>query len=136
MLKQNEFGTLFIRMILGAIFTIHGFEKFKEGIQETIGRFEGYEIPYAEYVAFGVAGVELIGGFFLIIGFSTRFIAALFAIIMIGAIVKVRFELGFINGYEFNLALLAMSLYLLFGGSKMMALDNFLGQSKKKRKYS
>lgn len=134
-LYKNEFGALIIRIVLGSIFLIHGLAKFQEGIAETIKRFESYNIPYADYVSFGVAGVELIGGFFLIIGFSVRFVSALLIIIMTGAIVFVKFDAGFLNGYEYDVALLAMSSYLLFGGSRLLALDKlFVGNPKKKSK--
>ncbi|MBD8025147.1 DoxX family protein [Ureibacillus sp. Re31] len=120
---KNEVGGLFLRIVLGGIFLSHGLTKFQEGIGETITRFEGYQIPYAEIVGFSVAGIELIGGFFLIIGFSVRFVSTLMIGIMVGAIVTVKFKQGFFDGYEFNIALIAMALYLLFSGSKLMSLD-------------
>lgn len=126
---KNEVGALILRIVLGGIFIIHGLAKFQGGISETISRFEGYNIPYADIVGFGVAGIELIGGFFLIIGFSTRFISALLIGVMAGAIVTVKFEEGFLNGYEYNVALIGMALYLLCAGSRLMALDQlFLEQ--------
>ncbi len=69
----------------------------------------------------------------MIIGFTTRFIATLFTMIMIGAIYFVKFDLGFLHGYELDVLLMAMSLFLLVAGSKFIALDNFFVERKKKK---
>ncbi|PYF06846.1 DoxX family protein [Ureibacillus chungkukjangi] len=131
---KNEVGGFVLRLVLGGIFLLHGIVKFKEGISETITRFHEYGIPYAEIVGFGVAGIEVLGGFFLIIGFSVRFVSFLLISVMAGAIVFVHFEDGFLNGYEFNVALIAMALYLLFAGSNMMSLDQLFNASEKSSK--
>ncbi|MEK9198112.1 DoxX family protein [Ureibacillus sp. 179-F W5.1 NHS] len=131
---KNEVGGLFLRIVLGGIFLLHGLTKFQEGIAETISRFQGYQIPYAEIVGFGVTSIELIGGFFLIIGFSVRFVSILMIGIMVGAIVTVKFEQGFFDGYEYNVALIAMALYLLFSGSKLMSLDQLFTTKEKNSK--
>ncbi len=134
-LYKSEFGAFIIRVVLGSIFLLHGLAKFQEGIGETVKRFESYNIPYAGYASFGVAGIELLGGFFLIIGFSVRFVSALMIIIMTVAIATVKFDEGFLNGYEYNVALLAMSSYLMFAGSRLLALDKlFVADPKKKSK--
>lgn len=114
-------------------FLLHGLAKYQEGIGVVQDRFINYNIPYADYVAIGVIFVEILGGIFMIIGFTTRFIAILFSIIMIGAIVYVKFDLGFLQGYEIDVLLLGMSLSLLVSGSKFVALDNFFVEKKKKK---
>ncbi|KGR79471.1 hypothetical protein CD29_05065 [Ureibacillus manganicus DSM 26584] len=133
MLKANEFGTFLIRIVLGATFLLHGLAKYQEGIGVVQDRFLNYNIPYADYVAYGVTFVEIVGGLFMIIGFTTRFVATLFSIIMIGAIVYVKFEIGFLQGYEIDVLLLAMSMALLVAGSRFIALDNFFVERKKKK---
>jgi len=119
--------------VLGVTFLLHGLAKYQEGIGVVQDRFVNYSIPYADYVALGVIFVEILGGLFMIIGFTTRFIATLFSIIMIGAIFYVKFEIGFLQGYELDVLLLAMSLALLVGGSKFIAVDNFFVERKKKK---
>lgn len=133
-MHKNEVGGLVLRIVLGGIFLIHGFMKFKNGISETITIFDGYGIPYAEIAGFGVAGIELLGGFFLIIGFSVRFVSFLLTAVMVGAIVFVKFEDGFLDGFEFNVALISMSLYLLFAGSNLMSLDQLFVEKNKNPK--
>ena len=131
---KNEVGGFVLRLVLGGIFLLHGIMKFKEGISETITRFGEYGIPYAEIVGFGVAGIEVLGGFFLIIGFSVRFVSFLLIGIMVGAILFGKFESGFLNGYEFNVALIAMAVYLLFAGSNLMSLDQLFNEKEKSSK--
>lgn len=132
-LAKYEIGALIIRVVLGVIFFVHGLTKFQEGINETVTRFAEYGIPYAQYVAYGVGGIELLGGFFLIIGFSVRFVSALLITVMVGAIMKVKLEAGFLNGYEFNVALIAMASYLLVAGSRLLALDKLFTSEPKKK---
>jgi len=131
---KNEVGGFVLRLVLGGIFLLHGFVKFKEGISETITRFGEYGIPFNEIAGFGVAGIELLGGFFLVIGFSVRFVSLLLIGVMVGAIVFVKFETGFLNGYEFNIALIAMAVYLLFAGSNLMSLDRLFNEKEKSSK--
>lgn len=114
-------------------FLLHGLAKYQEGIGVVQDRFLNYNIPYADYVAYGVTFVEIVGGLFMIIGFTTRFVATLFSIIMIGAIVFVKYELGFLQGYEIDVLLLAMSMALLVAGNRFIALDNFFVERKKKK---
>ncbi|MFY3792941.1 DoxX family protein [Ureibacillus sp. MALMAid1270] len=132
-LRANEFGGFLIRVVLGVTFLLHGLAKYQEGVGVIQDRFLNYNIPYADYVAIGVIFVEVLGGVFMIIGFTTRFIAALFTIIMIGAITFVKFDLGFLQGYELDVILMAMSLCLLIAGSRFLALDNFFVDRKKKK---
>ncbi|MFC7685039.1 DoxX family protein [Ureibacillus sp. GCM10028918] len=133
-MRKNEVGGFVLRLVLGGIFLLHGIVKFKDGISETISMFDGYGIPYAEIAGFGVAGIEVIGGFFLIIGFSVRFISFLLIAVMAGAIIFVKFEQGFLNGFEFNVALIAMAMYLLFSGSNLMSLDQLFAEKNKNPK--
>ncbi|QNU37546.1 DoxX family protein [Geobacillus sp. 44B] len=122
MIKNLELGSFIIRLVLGIIFLVHGFTKFQGGIENTAGFFSSIGLP--GFLAYLVGGVELIGGILLILGLGTRIIAGAFAAIMVGAIFTVKLKSGFVGGYEFELALLAMSLHLLFSGNQFFAMDN------------
>lgn len=128
---RNEIGALILRLIVGVIFIFHGLDKLQGGITETITQFKEYSIPYAEIAGYCVVGVELIGGIFLIIGFSIRFVSLLLIVLMIGAIMTVKFEQGFLNGYEFNIAIIGIALYLLLSGNRLLALDQLFNHKKK-----
>jgi putative oxidoreductase len=123
---KNEIGALILRITLGAIFFIHGVVKFQGGIENTAGWFESLGLPGV--TAYGVALLEIIGGILLIVGLATRLIAALFALLMIGATVKVKLAIGFLGngqmaGYELDIAFLAIAVYLVINGSKLFSLS-------------
>lgn len=128
---KNEIGALILRITLGVIFFIHGVVKFQGGIENTAGWFESLGLPGV--TAYGVALLEIIGGILLIIGFATRLVAALFALLMIGATVKVKLAIGLLGngqmaGYELDLAFLAIALYLVINGSKLFSLSKLIFQ--------
>ncbi len=120
-----QIGTVILRVILGLIFFIHGLVKFQGGIGNTVGFFDSVGIP--GFMAYIVGGIELIGGIALLLGLGTRIIAALFAIILLGAIFTVKLSAGFLNGgYEFELVLLAVSIHLILMGKTPYSVDSKL----------
>ncbi|WP_413376755.1 DoxX family protein [Alkalihalobacillus sp. 1P02AB] len=133
MKNKYEMGTLFLRLVLGLIFFVHGFVKFQDGIENTAGWFDSIGLP--GFLALVVALVELIGGLALILGLFSRVVSGLLALIMVGAIVKVKLAAGFLGngemtGYEFDLALLAMAVFIAMNGSKALALDQLIFKGK------
>ena len=130
---KREVGALIIRVVLGVIFFIHGLVKFQDGIENTVGWFSSIGLP--GFLAYGVAAIELVGGILLIIGLGTKVISLLLAILMIGATLKVKLAIGFLGngqmaGYELDLALLAMALYLVMGGSNWLSVSNLFSNNK------
>lgn len=126
---KNEIGALILRVTLGALFFIHGVVKFQGGIENTAGWFESLGLPGV--TAYGVALLEIIGGILLIVGLATRLVAALFAILMIGATVKVKLAIGLLGngqmaGYELDLAFLAIAIYLVINGSKLFSFSKLI----------
>jgi putative oxidoreductase len=122
LIKNLELGSFIIRLVLGITFFVHGLMKFQGGIEHTAGFFSSVGLP--GFLAYLVAGIELIGGILLILGLGTRIIAGTFAVIMVGAIFTVKLKSGFAGGYELELALLAMSLHLLLSSNQFLAMDN------------
>ncbi|WP_248924067.1 DoxX family protein [Paenibacillus hamazuiensis] len=125
---RNEVGTLVLRVVLGITFLVHGLQKFQT-IDGISGWFQSIGLP--SFMAYAVTGIEILGGIGLIIGFGTRIISLFIAAIMVGAIVKVKLSAGFLGngqmaGWELDLALLAVAVHLLIGGSYMFSLDGFL----------
>ncbi|WJH34816.1 DoxX family protein [Paenibacillus sp. CC-CFT747] len=121
--RKMEIGILLSRIILGLVFAVHGYLKFQGGLDKTAGFFSSLGLP--GFMAYGVAVVELAGGLCLILGLGTRVIGALFAVIMLGAIIKVKLAKGF-SGYELELALFSMAVSLVLTGSRYLALDSLL----------
>ncbi|MGG3449409.1 DoxX family protein [Domibacillus aminovorans] len=129
---KAEAGTLILRVVLGIIFFVHGLVKFQGGIGNTVGWFDSIGIPGG--IAYIVAIIELVGGIALIVGFGTKIVSALLALLMIGATLKVKLAVGFLGngqmaGYELDLALLAIALYLAINGSKKYSLGQLIGKN-------
>src|SRR3954454_13189192 len=135
MSSKHEVGALILRLVLGITFFVHGFVKFSGGIENQVGWFSSIGLPGV--LAYVVAIIELVGGFALFIGFGTKITSVLLAILMIGATLKVKFALGFLGngqmaGYEFDLALLAMAIYLAINGSKLLSVNRLISQKDSK----
>ncbi|AJY74669.1 DoxX family protein [Paenibacillus beijingensis] len=125
--KNVEIGTLIARVVLGIIFMLHGWQK-AQNFAGTSQFFQKIGLP--GFMAYAVGTIELIGGILLIIGFGTRIIAALFALIMLGAIFQVKSSAGLVGGYELDLALLAISVHLMLAGGGLLAADKLLFRGK------
>ena len=135
MVLKHEIGALILRVVLGITFFIHGYVKFQGGIENQVAWFSSIDLP--GLLAYVVAIIELVGGFALIIGFGTKIISVLIGFLMIGATVKVKLSLGFLGngqmaGYELDVVLLAMAVYLAINGSKLWSLSHFIFQKESK----
>ena len=93
--------------------------------------FESNGLP--GILAYPIGVIELVGGILLFFGLGTRIIAVAFSIIMIGAMLSVNIKLGFTGGFEFSLALFAMSLYLFLSQChQFLAADSLFVNREKK----
>ncbi|MBU8878479.1 DoxX family protein [Bacillus sp. FJAT-29790] len=136
MTNKFEVSTLILRVVLGISFFIHGLAKFQGGIENIVGWFDSIGLP--GFLAYGVALIEVVGGIALVIGLGSRIAAGLIALVMIGAIIKVKLSISFLGngqmaGYELDLAFLAMAIAIAINGSRMFAIDQlfFKGQNNK-----
>lgn len=118
--KLLAYGSLPIRIVAGITFVAHGLPKF-ENIAGTQGFFGSIGLP--PELALPVGLLEVIGGIFLLVGVVTRISAALFIIDMIGAIVLVRLPDGFVDGYELESLLIAISVSLLITGPGRISVE-------------
>jgi putative oxidoreductase len=118
--KLLAYGSLPIRIVAGITFVAHGLPKF-ENIAGTQGFFGSIGLP--PELALPVGLLEVIGGIFLLVGVVTRISAALFIIDMIGAIVLVRLPDGFVDGYELESLLTAISVSLLITGPGRISVE-------------
>lgn len=133
----KNYALTIVRVVLGAIFFMHGTQKVLGwfgggGLTATVSGMTGMGLPAA--TVYAVCFGELLGGIGLIVGCLSRVAAAGVGIIMIGAVVTVHWQHGFFlnwfmtpnlgHGFEYNLALIAMSLTVLLGGPGACAIDN------------
>ena len=131
MVKPYSWSILILRLILGFSFAMHGFSKFSGGIENPSRWFDSIGLP--GILAYGVALLEVLGGFALMAGLFTRFLCSLYIIVMIVAIYKVRLSSGFLGGYELEATYLAVSLALLISGGGIYSVDHALFPSKRIR---
>lgn len=126
-----KWGLTILRIVVGIVFLVHGGQKiFVYGFAGVQGAFAQMGIPAPTIMGPFIALLELVGGFALIVGLLTRWVAILFAIEMIVAILKVHLKGGFFMpaGYEYALTLFAASVALALAGPGAAALDQFIGK--------
>lgn len=123
---------LVLRLVLGGLFIWHGIDKFDAGISTVEEMFTMWGVPAPGITAFVVAVVEIVGGLALVLGIGTRIAAMLLSVVMIGALIYVKADLGVISsepmpGAELDLALLAGLIALIVLGPGPISLDHRLG---------
>lgn len=135
-LSNHGFDALVIRLAAGVIFTAHGAQKLfgwfgGYGLDGTAGWMASIGLEPGYLLALMAGSAEFFGGLFLLVGLLVRPTAFVLAITMLVAIVSVHLEHGLFmsnNGYEFALALLAISVGLVFRGAGSLSLDRYLNQ--------
>ena len=125
LLDFEMFGPLFLRIGLAVVFIVHGYPKIfkKESFLGTAQFFNSINIKPGKFWAAFVGIVEFFGGILLFAGLFTQIIALFFVADMLVAIWKVKFKMGFKDGYEFDLMLLLMALSLVVLGPGAYSLD-------------
>ena len=147
-----SFGLLVIRLVIGAIFVVHGYAKAfggpgkgsqvtpetekvlgtgftqameQGGIANVAGFMGSLGLPNPKAAAWGITLVELVGGAALMLGWKTRPAATALAVSQAVAIQKVHLSSGLLahNGYEKNAALTAAAVGLALAGPGAIALD-------------
>jgi putative oxidoreductase len=129
-------GALALRVPVGIIFAAHGAQKLfgwfgGYGLEGTgqwmasIGLAPGY------LMALLAGSAEFFGGLALVAGLLVRPASAALAFAMVVAIFSTHIDKGLFvanNGYEYALALLAVSLALVFAGAGRASLDRTLSR--------
>lgn len=123
---------LVLRVVIGGLFVWHGIDKFDAGISMVEGAFRSWGVPAPGLTAPLTAIIEIVAGAALIFGVMTRAAAMLLSLVMIGAIIYVKADLGIISsepmpGAELDLALLAGLVALIVSGPGLASIDERVG---------
>ena len=133
---DDAWAPLALRIPVGIIFAAHGAQKL-------FGWFGGYclegtgqwmasiGLAPGALMALLAGAAEFFGGLALLAGLLVRPAAAALAVTMLVAILSVHLDKGFFmasNGYEYALALLAVSVALAFSGAGRASLDQTLSR--------
>ena len=114
---------LLLRVVLGAIFVAHGFQKISSDMREfthTVGHL-GFPMPVL--FAWAAALSEFLGGICVLVGLFTRWAALAIAVVMTVAVTQVHLHQGLLQGYEYPLALLAIAIAIVLTGAGPASLD-------------
>jgi len=138
---DEAWSALILRMALGVVIFPHGAQKALGwyggfGFAGTMGMFtEKMHLPAV--IAFLVIIGEFFGSLGLILGFLTRFTAASYVLIMLGAVAMVHWPNGFFmnwfgqqagEGFEYHLLVIGMSLALLLAGGGKWSADGVIAK--------
>jgi len=124
-------GALALRIPVGIIFAAHGAQKLfgwfgGYGLEGTGQWMDSIGLSPGYLMALLAGGAEFFGGLALISGLLVRPASAVLAFAMLIAIFSVHIGNGLFmsnNGYEFGLALLAVSVSLVFSGAGRASID-------------
>ncbi len=128
---DDSLAPLALRLAGGAIFVAHGAQKLfgafgGYGLEGTGQFFDSVGLSPGYLMALLAGAVEFFGGLALILGLLVRPAAAALAFAMLIAVFAVHFSKGFFldkGGYEYALAMLAVSVSLVFSGGGRVSLD-------------
>lgn len=113
-----------IRASVGVIFIAYGLQKFDPIWREHL---IGFGLPPELQIPIALA--ETIGGIALIVGILTRITGVIFSVILVDAIFHIRWNNGFFiakGGWDYDLALLAMMLFVIVMGSGSVSISSRL----------
>lgn len=124
--QLTDVGLLALRIVVGAIFLVHGTQKWAMWKMQPSAQMPAGMISMMKFLSI----VEPLGGLAMLIGFLTQFAAVGLGIIMIGAIQlkasQMHKKFSGEGGWEFDLILLAAAIALLFSGAGQFAADRLL----------
>ena len=129
-------GPLALRVPVGIIFIAHGAQKLfgwygGGGLEGTAQVMASLGLEPGYLMALLAGSAEFLGGVLLVAGFLVRPAGAVLAFTMIVAIFAAHFQSGLFlanGGYEYGLALLAVSVSLLISGGGRASADERLAK--------
>ena len=132
--SKDNTSALPLRLIAGIIFAAHGGQKLFAwfggyGLDGTGQWMESIGLAPGYLMALMAGSAEFFGGLLLIFGLLVRPTGLILAVTMLVAILSVHINNGLFmsnNGYEFGLALVAISVSLMLQGAGKYSIDNII----------
>jgi putative oxidoreductase len=125
--KWGAYAPLILRVVTGAIFLLHGWQKLEMGVPGVTGFLGSLGFPIPGFFAIVLIAAEILGGLFLILGLFTHWAAKITAFVALVALLTVHIGNGFYaseGGYEFILLILAAAVSVMITGPGKWALDS------------
>lgn len=113
--QAPNLGLLILRAAIGVVFVVHGWGKLSD-LKAAAKSFKKMGIQPAGFWVVIVGLIELFGGWGVALGLFPEFAAILLVIVMLVALVAVKFKQGFVGGWEFDFLLLAGLLAIALAG--------------------
>ena len=131
---DNSLSGLLMRLSAGVIFAAHGAQKLfgsfgGGGLEGTAQWMASIGLEPGYLMALAAGSAEFFVGIALLLGLLTRPAAFVLAMTMLVAVITVHLPNGLFlsnNGYEFGLALLAITGALVLNGGGKLSLDRML----------
>lgn len=129
--RTYDVASLIARVGVGLVFTAHGWEKIRDGVDETTRSYQGMRIPFPGVVAVYSTFVELLGGLMLILGIGLPIVGVLLFIDMLASLLLVHAQDGLAlssdePGVALALVLALVSLLFACGGGGRATVDRLL----------
>ncbi len=124
--RNKNIGLLILRIVVGGLFLIHGIQKLQD-MEGTIGFFS--QIGLNGFWAWVAALVETVGGAFLVLGLFVEYAALLLSVVMVVAMITVKFKFGGetlsskFMASQIDISLLGSCLALVFSGAGRYSLS-------------
>ena len=122
---MQDLAPLLLRVVTGAIFLVHGWQKYQGGLPGVEMFLGELGFPAAAFFAFVLVAAEIGGGILLILGAFTHWVAKILAVVAAVALVLVHLPNGFTGagGYEFILLILVSCISLVITGPGKWSVD-------------
>lgn len=125
---------MILRLGLGLVFAVHGWQKLANGPAGFAGMLTGLGVAAPAVFSWLVTIAELVGGIMLVLGLLTRLVTLPLIATIISAIALVKTDLGIIApagtpmpGAELDIVLLAGLVALLLMGPGRLSIDHMVG---------
>jgi len=125
----SGFAPLVLRVVVGLIFAMHGWQKLAGGVDGVAGFLGTLGFPLPMLMAVLLIAAELGGGILLILGVLTHWVSKILALVALIALLTVHATKGFFiseGGFEFILLIFAATISLAITGPGKWALGRML----------